>query len=151
MSTSNTLPGSVTPVRQTIPAAAVAVRDARMTAGAPVHSMRMSGASPSSALGSMCYVPLLDAALGVAAVTAHVPLAGSASNARLRVGPTHDANDEIAGREAAPLRRRLDRAQRFMAENKALITRRSKPIATVENFAIGPAHSECQGAHQDGA
>src|SRR5262245_16630620 len=55
-------------------------------------------------------VLLLDPALGVAAVTAHVPLAGSASQARLRIGPTHDADHEIAGREAASRRRCLDRA-----------------------------------------
>src|SRR4029450_10456618 len=96
-------------------------------------------------------VPLLDPAFSVAAVTAHVPLPGGASDARLGVGPTHDADDEIAGREAAPLGRCLDRPQRFMAENEALLPRRSKAIATVENFAIGPAYPECQGAHQDGS
>src|SRR5262249_3927740 len=92
-------------------------------------------------------VPLLDAAFGVAPVAAHVPLADGACNARLRLRPAHDPDNEVAGHESAPVRCRLDDAERFMAENKALLTGRSKAIAAVENFAIGPAHPERQGAH----
>src|SRR5262249_22773576 len=45
----------------------------------------------------------------------------------------------------------LDDAQRFMAKNQALLTRRSKAVASVEDFAIGPTHPEGQGAYQNGA
>src|SRR5262249_58490486 len=43
------------------------------------------------------------------------------------------------------------RAQRFMAENEALLTGRRKAIAAVEDFAVGPAHPKRQGAHQNRA
>src|SRR5262249_23664136 len=92
-------------------------------------------------------VPLLDAAFGVAPVAAHVPLADGTGNARHRIRPAHDPDDEIAGHESAPVRCCLHNAQRFMAENEALLTGRSKAIAAVENFAIGPAHPQRQGAH----
>src|SRR5437016_12898167 len=38
-----------------------------------------------------------------------------------------------------------------MAENQALLTGRSKAITAVEDFAIGPAHPQGQGAYQNGA
>src|SRR5262249_6299778 len=53
--------------------------------------------------------------------------------------------------EAAPLRGRLDHAQRFMTEDEALLTGRSKAITTLENFAVGPAHPERQSARQNRA
>src|SRR5262249_5594759 len=96
-------------------------------------------------------VPLLDAALGVAPVAAHVPLSGRARDARHGIGPAHDADDEIAGCEAATLGCRLDRAQRFTAENEALLTGRRKARAAVEDSAAGPGHPERQGAHQNRA
>ena len=49
-------------------------------------------------------IALLDAALGVAAVLAHVPFADGAIGTRHRIGPAHDADDEIAGLEAASRR-----------------------------------------------
>src|SRR5262249_1048566 len=106
--------------------------------------------SPAEAVGAVA-VPPLDAALGVAAVAAHVPLSGRARDAPHGIGPAHDADDEIAGREAATLGCRLDRAQRFMAENEALLTGRRKAVTTLEDFAVGPAHSQRQGAHQSRA
>ena len=99
------------------------------------------------ALGAVA-VALLDAALGVASVAAHVPLAGGAGEARLRIGPAHDADDEVAGHQAATRRRRLDRAERFVAEHQARLAGRSKAVSTVEDFAVGAAHAECQRAHQ---
>src|SRR5262249_49192340 len=53
-------------------------------------------------------VALLDAALDVAAVAAHVPLAGRAGRARDRIRPAHDTDEVVAGREAAARRRLLD-------------------------------------------
>src|SRR5262249_34467285 len=52
-------------------------------------------------------VALLDAPLSVTPVAAHVPFAGSASNARLGIGPTHDSDNEVPGREATPVGSRL--------------------------------------------
>src|SRR5262249_27592372 len=94
-------------------------------------------------------VPLLDAALGVAAVATHVPLSGRAREARHGIRPAHDADDEIAGCEAATLGRGLDRAQRFVAENEALLTGRRKAVTTVGDFALGPTLPERPGAHQN--
>ena len=45
-------------------------------------------------------VQALDAALGVAAVAAHVPFADGAGRAGHRVGPPHDADDAVADGEA---------------------------------------------------
>ena len=68
-------------------------------------------------------VQALDAAFGVAAVAAHVPFAGGAGGAGHRVGPPHDADDVVAGGEAAAGRRR-DRPRRgFMAENQPFACR----------------------------
>src|SRR5262249_26396714 len=94
-------------------------------------------------------VPLLDPAFGVAAVATHVPLSSGASQARHRIGPAHDPDDEIAGRKPAPRRRRFHRAQRFMAEHKTLLTGRGRAITAIEDFAVGPAYAERQRAHQD--
>ena len=44
ISTSDSFPGRVTPVRQVMPAGAVAARQAWIMEGAPLHSIRMSGA-----------------------------------------------------------------------------------------------------------
>src|SRR5579863_9975799 len=46
-------------------------------------------------------VALLDAALGVAAVAAHIPFADGATRTRHRIGPAHDTDDKIARFEAA--------------------------------------------------
>src|SRR5215813_9009728 len=94
---------------------------------------------------------LLDSPLGVTPVAAHVPLAAGASDARFRIGPTHDADNEIARNEAASFRCGLHRAQRFVPKNKALLTGRRKAVTTVQNFAIGPAHPERPRAHQNEA
>ena len=71
-------------------------------------------------------VALLDAALGVEAVAAHVPFADGAGRTRHRIGTAHDADDEIAAREAAALRRLLDAAERLVAEHQTL-ARRAAP------------------------
>src|SRR5579883_2436579 len=50
-------------------------------------------------------VALLDPAFGIASVAAHVPFAGRTRGARHRVGPAHDADDEIPAFVSAALRR----------------------------------------------
>ena len=66
-------------------------------------------------------VPVLDTALGVAPVAAHIPLSGGTGEAGHRVGPAHDTDDKVAGRQPATPWRRLDRAQQLVTENKALL------------------------------
>ena len=106
--------------------------------------------SDTETLGAVT-VPLLDAALGVAPVAAHVPLAGGAGDARLRVGTAHDADNEVARRHAAVLGRRLDLAERFMAEHETWLARRSRAVDAGQDFAVGCAHAQRQGAHQNRA
>ena len=74
-------------------------------------------------------VALLDAALGIAAVAAHVPFAGGAGRARHRIGPPHDADHQIAALEAAARRRFLDAAEQFMTDDQALL----RPAAPSHN------------------
>ena len=93
-------------------------------------------------------VALLDAALGVAAVAAHVPFADGAARARHRIGPAHDADDEIAGFEAAIGRRFLHLAERLVADDQTLLARRRPAIGAGDDLAVGAADAERQRAHQ---
>src|SRR5881628_1002703 len=63
-------------------------------------------------------VPLLDAALGIAAIAAHVPFAGSAGRTRHRIGPAHDADHAVADGKTAACGRPFDRAEGLVAKNK---------------------------------
>ena len=56
-------------------------------------------------------VALLDAAFGVLAVAAHIPLTVGASEAGHRVGPPDDTNDQLTRHKATALRRLLDAAE----------------------------------------
>src|SRR5216683_1128308 len=94
-------------------------------------------------------VTLLDAALGVAPVAAHVPFPDGAGRARHRIGPPHDADHEVAAGDPAAFRRLDDLAQRFVAEHQALLAGRRFAIGAGEYLAIGSAHAEGPGAHQD--
>src|SRR6185503_15933980 len=67
-------------------------------------------------------VQALDAALGVAAVSAHVPFAGGTGRARHRIGPPHDADDPVTDCEAAATRRLDYFAEGFMAEHETFTT-----------------------------
>src|SRR5580704_5698350 len=64
-------------------------------------------------------VALLDPTLGVAAVAAHIPLADGTVRTRHRVGPAHDADDQIAGLKARTRRRFLHLAQRLVPYHEA--------------------------------
>jgi hypothetical protein len=96
-------------------------------------------------------VPLLDAALGVAAIAAHVPFADGTGRARLRVGAADDTDHEVAGRDLAIRRRRFHHAQRLMAENEAPLAGRRGAVGAHEDFAVGRAYPERARTHQDGA
>ena len=63
-------------------------------------------------------VALLDAALGVPAVAAHVPLADGAVEAGHRVGPPDDAGDQVARRRRCRSRRRGTRAERLVPQDE---------------------------------
>jgi hypothetical protein len=75
-------------------------------------------------------VALLDAALGVAAVAAHIPFADRAGGTRDRIGPPHDADDEVARFDAASGRRLLDLAERFMTDHQPLLAWRCPPVVS---------------------
>ena len=96
-------------------------------------------------------VALLDAAFGVAAVAAHVPLAGGAGRTRHGIGPAHNADNEIADLDAAFRRRLLHLAERLMADHQPLLAGRSPAIVSGHDFAVGAADPERQSAHQDRA
>ena len=93
-------------------------------------------------------VQALDAALGVAAVAAHVPFAGGAGRAGHRIGPPHDADDVVAGGEAAAGRRLDHLAVGFMAEHQPLAAGRRLAVGAGDDFAVGAADAERQRAHQ---
>ena len=96
-------------------------------------------------------MPLLDAALGISAVAAHVPFAGRAGDTGYRVGPAHDAGHEVAGPKAAVGRRLVDPAQGFVTEHQPLLSRGARAVQAGDDFPVGAAHAERQGANHDGA
>ena len=96
-------------------------------------------------------VQALDAAFGVAAVAAHVPFAGGAGWAGHRIGPPHDADDAVADGKAAAGRRRDHLAIGFMTEHQPLAVRRRFAVSAGDDFPIGAADAERQGANQDRA
>src|SRR3984885_3619105 len=69
-------------------------------------------------------VAFLDAALGITAVAAHVPLADGAGRTRHRIGPAHNADDEIAGLEPAAGRGLFYVAERLGGDPQPLLARR---------------------------
>src|SRR5712691_9153306 len=96
-------------------------------------------------------VPLLDAALGVAAVAAHVPFAGGARRAGNRIGPPHHADHKVAGGKSAAARRLQDAAERLMAEHEARVAGRRLPVKSGDDLAIGAAHAKRESFGQNRA
>ena len=89
-------------------------------------------------------VVALDAALGVLAVVAEVPFAHRAVPARHGVGAPDDAHDQVPGRHRG-LRRRLDdAAQRLVAEDEAVASRRRPPVGARHDLHVGAAHPDGQ-------
>jgi hypothetical protein len=56
--------------------------------------------------------------------------------------PAHDADHPIADRKAAPVRRLLDGAQRFVAQHQPLLARGSPAVLARHDFAVGAADAE---------
>ena len=95
-------------------------------------------------------VPSVDAALGVTAVAAHVPLTDRAVRARDRIGPAHDADDQIAGRQAATARRVDDASERLVPEDQAFGARRRRAVVAVHDLDVGAAYADSQRLDEDG-
>ena len=96
-------------------------------------------------------VAFLDAALGVAAVAAHIPFADRAGGARHRIGPAHDADDAIAGAKSAVGRRLAHFTQRLVADHQPLLAGRRPAVGPRYDFTVGAADAQRQAAHQHGA
>src|SRR5262249_54787300 len=95
-------------------------------------------------------VPLLDAALGITSVAAHIPLALGASKARLGIGAADDAHHKIAWDKAGLRRRSHHFSERFMAEDQTVFARRRRAMGARKDFAVGPTRSERERADQNG-
>ena len=93
-------------------------------------------------------VALLDAAFGVEAVAAHVPLVDGARGTRNRIRPPYDADDMIAGVHAATGGRLLHAAEQFMADHQPALARRSPAIRAGDDLAVRAANTERERAHQ---
>jgi hypothetical protein len=76
-----------------------------------------------------------------------IPLADRAGGTRNRIGPTHDANDEIADLDAAIGGRLLHGAERFMPDHQPPLARRSPTVTPGYDFAVGAADAERHGTH----
>ena len=93
-------------------------------------------------------VALLDAAFGVAAVAAHVPLVDGARGTRNRIRPPYDADDMIAGLHAATGGRLLHTAERFMTDHQPVFARWSPAIRAGDDLTVRAANTERERTHQ---
>ena len=100
------------------------------------------------ALGHVA-VDLFDAALGVLAVAAHVPLAHRAVRAWDGVGAADDADHEIALREPTGRAWVHHAAERFMAQHQARLAGRRPAVLPFHDFHVGPTDPDSDGSHQD--
>src|SRR5262245_21338097 len=89
-------------------------------------------------------VALLDAALGVLTVPAHVPFADRAARAGYGIGPAHDARDEGAHRVPAAGRRLDDLQQRLVAEHEAIAPGRRLSVLAVHDLPVRAADPDCE-------
>ena len=90
-------------------------------------------------------VVALDAALGVLAVAAEVPLPGPAIGARHRVGAAHDAHDQVARGHARACGGLEHPAQGLVAEHQAVAPGRCPAIGARHDLRIGAAHPDGEG------
>ena len=91
----------------------------------------------------------LDAALGVLAVPAHVPLAHRAVGAGHGVGTADDADDEVALLQRAA-RARVDHpAERLVPEHEARLALGGPAVLALHDLDVGPADADRDGFHED--
>jgi hypothetical protein len=93
-------------------------------------------------------VDLLDAALGVLAVAAHVPLSDGAVGAGHGVGAPDDAGHEISLPERAARARVHDPAERFVPEHEARLARRRPAVLALGDFDVGSAYADRDRFHE---
>ena len=96
-------------------------------------------------------VDLLDAALGVLPVAAHVPFADRAVRARHRVGAPDDPDDQVTGLHAAVGPRVDDPAQRLVAEDDPLPPRGCPAVGAGGDVDVGSADAYCDRLNQNRA
>jgi hypothetical protein len=89
-------------------------------------------------------VELFDAALGVAAVAAHVELAVRTRAARHRVRAPHHPHDEVSGGEAAAGRGVANPAEGFVADDQPLVAGWGPAVVTGGDLLVGAAHPHGQ-------
>ena len=90
-------------------------------------------------------VDLLDAALGVLAVPAHVPLSHRAVRTGHRIGTPDDADDKVTLFEPAARARVHHPAEGFVAEHEACLARRGPTVLPLHDLDIGPADPDGDG------
>ena len=94
-------------------------------------------------------VQSLDAVLGVLTVAAHVPFARGTGGAGHGIGAAHDARDVLPRLQAAARRRAYDFAERLVAKDQIVRTRRGRPVLAADDFEVGAADAHGQGADED--
>src|SRR3546814_2882390 len=115
---------------------------AQMTQGW-VDADRKCGLDP-EVFGAVA-VELLDAAFGVAAVRAHVPLARCAVAAGHRIWPADDPDRPVPDGEAGAGRRLLDLPDRLMSEDQPAPAWWRPAIVAGNDLSVGPADPDRQG------
>ena len=96
-------------------------------------------------------VDLLDPALGVLAVAAHVPLAHGAVGAGNRVRAADDADHEVALLEPAARARVEHPAEGLVAEHEARVARGGPAVLALGDLDVRPADADGHGLHEDRA
>ena len=87
-------------------------------------------------------VDLLDSALGIEAVAAHVELAVGAGSAGLWVWTPDDAHNEVALGEAASLRRLAHAAERLVTQHQSLAPGWRPAVLPGCDLAVGAADTQ---------
>ena len=93
-------------------------------------------------------VDLLDAVLGVAAVTAHVELAAPAGRARFGVRTAHHADDEVALGEPTVVRCLTDAPERLVPQDQPLAPWWRPAVPAGGDLAVRAAHAESEAVYE---
>ena len=102
------------------------------------------------ALGHVA-VDLLDPALGVLAVAAHVPLADGAVGAGDRVRAADDPHHQVALLQGARRARVEDAAERLVAQHQARRARGRPAVLALDDLDVGPADPDGDRLDEDRA
>jgi hypothetical protein len=95
-------------------------------------------------------VKLLDAALGVATVATHVPLAYRTIWAGLGIGTAYDANNEVAWFHTTATRSAQNTSEGFVAKNETILPGRSPAVAAAHDLYICAAHAHSKRPDEHG-